>query len=50
MIIWYVDFCIIKLYMLISYQDQVAVVADNLPPSILQFALTVMLFTLTVRS
>ena len=33
--IWYVDFCIIKLYMLTSYQDQEAVVADDLPPPIL---------------
>jgi len=32
--IWYVDFCIIKLYMLTSYQDQEAVVADDLLPPI----------------
>jgi len=33
--IWYVDFCIIKLYMLTNYQNQEAVVADDLPPPIL---------------
>jgi len=32
----YVDFCIIKLYMLISYQGQEAVVVDDLPSPILQ--------------
>ena len=36
MTIWYVDFCIIKLYMLISYQDQDAIVPDNIPLPILQ--------------
>jgi len=33
--IWYVDFCIIKLYILTSYQDQEAVVTDDLPLPIL---------------
>jgi len=33
--IWYVDFCIIKLYILTSYQGQEAVVVDDLPPPIL---------------
>ena len=35
MTIWYVDFYIIKLYILTSYQGQEAVVVDDLPPPIL---------------
>ena len=38
MTIWYVDFCIIKLYMLTNYQGQEAVVVDDLPSPILQLA------------
>ena len=34
--IWYVDFYIIKLYMLTSYQDQDAIVPDDIPLPILQ--------------
>jgi len=35
MTIWYVDFCIIKLYMLTSYQDQEAILANDNPSPIL---------------